>query len=428
MKRRVVVTGMGIVSPLGQSVAESWDKVAAGNSAVGPIESEDLFLLPVKIGGQVTDFNALEYIDNPRTLKLLVRPVRFGAAAAHLAYVDSGLKGDHIDHSHFGVFVGTGGSYGGHKEIEAMIRYSLSEDGRFDLSKFGREAKRAVNPLWLLSALTNICQYYITMRYEAFGVNNNICMPGVAGAVAIGEGFRAIQNGALDVALTGAYDSLINLKDIIGLASLGLLANDVDDPTKACRPFDRKRSGTVVGEGGGFLVLEDYSHALKRGAEISCEIVGYGQSCEAHSVVSTRVDGKGWSMSLMNAIKDAKVGKEEIDLISSHGSGTMNNDISETNGAKAVFGGQAYRIPMNSIKPILGHTMAASGCMELIMTIMSLRTNVIAPTINLEDDDPRCDLDYIPLKPREASIGCAVSVTRGMGGNNAAIIVRKLGG
>lgn len=428
MDNRVVITGLGIMSCAGQGVADNWEMAIEGRSGIGPITLCDTDILPTKIAAEVKGFKPKEYIDDRKSLKVMYRNVRLGMAAAKVAFQDSGLDRDEIDPVRFGAFVGSGGcgfdEGPDNKDMAEVIKVSWNEEMKnFDSRKFGIEGVERLYPLWLLKTLCNNVFCYISIYYNAQGVNDNVVNSFVGGSQAVGDGFKAIRRGDADVAFAGGYDMLIMPNNFFCYDSLGMLTKG-NESLSSFRPFDRRRDGFVLGEGSGMVIMESMAHAKKRGARIYCEVAGYGSSANAASLHSPCADGRGMSSAIKMALRDSS-GVQNIDYINADGIGTVESDRAETNAVKCALGGGADRAVISSTKPVFGHTGSAAGAIEAVICAKSISENLVPPTVNLEDIDEECDLDYCPGEAREVEVNTALSLNQGIGGQNTALIFRR---
>ncbi len=409
--RRVVVTGIGCVTPLGNSVRESWEKLVKGVSGIGPITKFDASDISSRIAGEVKDFDGSRYFDK-KELKRTDLFLQYAVAAAEEALQDSGLDLDKINRDEVGVLIGSG--IGGLQTIQQNCE-ALAIKG-----------PRRLSPFFIPMAIINMASAIVAMRYGFRGPQNAVVTACATGTNAIGDAFKMVQRGDAPVAIAGGAEAAVCRLGVAGFAVMRALSTRNDEPEKASRPFDRDRDGFVIGEGAGILVLEDYEHAVKRGAKIYAEIIGYGMSSDAYHITMPDENGEGAALALERALRDANVSKDEVDYINAHGTSTPLNDKTETLAIKKVFGDRAYKIPISSNKSMIGHLLGAAGAVEAIFTIKAIEEGVIPPTINYENPDPECDLDYVPNEAREKEIKVAVSNSFGFGGVNACLVFRKV--
>ncbi|WP_457626655.1 beta-ketoacyl-ACP synthase II [Persephonella sp.] len=406
--RRVVVTGIGAITPLGLNVKETWEGLINGRSGIDVIKRFDPFAynLPVVIAGEVKGFDPKQYL-NPKDAKRMSDFVKFAMVAAKEAVTDSGLETDRIDLNRAGVIVGTG--IGGLRDIEEQQTLLLEKGAR------------RVSPFFIPSGISNMASGYISIEFGFKGPNSCVVTACATGTHAIGDAFKIIQRGDADIMIAGGTESAVTPLGIAGFANMKALSTRNDEPQKASRPFDSERDGFVMGEGAGVLVLEELEHALKRGAKIYAEIIGYGMTGDAHHITAPCADADGAVRVMEMALNDARINPEEVDYINAHGTSTPLNDKVETLGIKKVFGEYAYKLKISSIKSMIGHLLGAAGAVEAVATVKTIETGIIPPTINLENPDPDCDLDYTPNKAVEYPVKVAISNSFGFGGTNACL-------
>jgi len=412
-KRRVVVTGMGCVTALAESVDSLFVALCQGKSGVSPIESFDVSGYPVTFAGEIKGFDVTKYIEH-REGKRMDRFAQFAAVAAIQAVSDSGLDFSKEDPYCTGVMVGTG--IGGLKEIEEQ-HIRLLEKG-----------PRKVSPFCVPKLMGNAASGNIAIRYGLRGPNICVVSACASGSHAIGEAFCNIVAGRSDIMITGGSEAAVTPIGLASFCAARSLSTRNDNPPAASRPFDRDRDGFVLSEGAGILVLEEAEHAKKRGAKIYAELLGYGATDDGHHITAPLDNGQGAAKAMEFALTDAGVEKENIDYINAHGTGTLLNDLAESVAIKTVFGQHAYKLAVSSTKSCLGHSLGATGAVELIICVKAINDSVIPPTINLDNPDPNCDLkiNYVPLKAQEAKVNVALSNSLGFGGHNACLIVGKV--
>lgn len=430
MKRRAVITGLGMVTPLGIGKEENWKKIISGKSGIGEISRFDTKDLSVNIAGEAKDFKASSFIKDRKAIKLSFRSVHLAIAAAKLAVDDAGIKVEEVDPTRFGCFIGSGG--GGYEDgpgfpdlIEPLQKSWSEEKKKFDPTKFGANGIASTYPLFLLKTLPNNAFYYISLFYNIQGENDNIIASFTGSSQAIGDAARAIIRGATDIAIAGGYDSLLLPATLFSFNNLKLLSKN-PNPTQACRPFDAKRDGMVLSEGTGMVIIEEISYAQERGAPIYAEILGYGNSSSAHHLYQPCPSGSGITLALKKGLKDAEIEPPTIDYINADGIGTTLSDSAETFAIKDVFGSDAYQIPISSSKSMMGHLGTGAGAVELMICTLAMQENILPPTINYETPDPDCDLDYIPNQPRSKEIHTTLSINQGLGGQCTCLIIRKV--
>ena len=414
MHKRVVVTGTGVISPVGNDVKTYWQNLLGGVCGIDFIKSIQTDDLPVKIAGEVKDFDPSAYeIENPFVRKQDKFTV-YAVAAAWQAVKESGLcaseEGGNVDPFRFGVYIGSG--IGG---LNTLVRES---------EKVLKEGYKWVSPLFIPTMISNIAAGNIAIRNHACGP----CLPVVTACAtsthAIGEAYRAIRHGYADAIIAGGSEACITQLGIAGFANAKALSK-AEDPKYASLPFNRNRAGFVMSEGAAMLVLEEYEHALARGAEIIAEVCGYGNTCDAYHVTAPRPDGKTQAAAIRQALDEAGYTSDDVLYINAHGTGTALNDVAETAAFKLALGEDAYKAHVSSIKGAIGHLLGAAGAAEAVAAVLALKNGVVPPTINLDDIDPECDLDYTPNVPVKAPLTIAISDSLGFGGHNGCLAFRK---
>jgi len=429
MRRRVVVTGMGCVTPLGAGVESTWKQLLEGASGVGPISLFDASNFPTKIAAEVRDWDVSEVGENPDDWKYQGRHTHFAIGAAKKAMADSGLDLDRIDPTRFGVYTGSGeGQQDFHRFTEMMIAGLDGGAAELNLAKFTQKGLETLHPIAELEQEPNMPAGHLAGLFNAQGPNLNCLTACAASSQAIGEAVEIIRRGEAALMLSGGAHTMIHPFGVTGFNLLTALSTRNDEPTRASRPFDRDRDGFVLGEGSTMLVLESLEHARARGAAIHGEIVGYGSTADAFRITDAHPEGRGAISCIQMALKDAGVGLDEVDYINAHGTSTAVNDRVETLAIKKVFGDRAYQIPVSSTKSMMGHLIAAAGATELMVCLLAIRDNVLPPTTNYENPDPDCDLDYIPNVARTSRCDVALSNSFGFGGQNIVLIVRRFAG
>ncbi len=423
MKKRVVITGTGIISPIGSGKQEFIHSLKTATSGVGPITLFDASHFSTTIAAEVKDFNPGNFLQGMKILNMTDdRRVLFANCASVLAVEDAGLTIREISTLRGGVILGSGIHPivpGVESTIAQGMIYGSQEKMR---AKAQGLEERKESPLWNRVSLGALS---VAQHYKIHGPCYTVVSACAASSEAIGQSFRLIQRGEVDFIISGGYDSMINPFGVQGFCGLGTMSSQNDQPQKAMKPFDRKRDGFVLGEGAGIVILEEYEHALARGASFYGEVIGYGTSLDAFSVADPHPDGTGAVLAMRRAIADAGLSPSDIDYINAHGTATIKNDKIETSAIKKVLGEHAYKIPVSSTKSMIGHQVAAAGSLELIATILAMDNNFVPPTINYETPDPTCDLDYVPNSAREYSCRYALSNSFGFGGQNSTIIVKK---
>lgn len=411
-KKRVVVTGAGVITPVGHDLDSFWNALVEGRSGIGPIESFDASTFPVTIAGEIRGLDSESFV--PKKDQRRMDPFTlYGVAAAQLAIQDSGLIPADEDLDRVGVVIGSG--TGG---IHVMLEQARVLDSR-GVGRF--------SPFTVPQMIINILCGHIAIQYGFRGPNFALTTACATATHSIGEAMRIIQSGDADVMLAGGSEGSINELGVGGFCAIRALTSQFNDqPKKASRPFDRDRSGFVISEGAGILVLEDRDHAMKRGARIYAELAGYGRTCDAHHITAPLENGSGAAKAMSLAMNDAGVTPEQVDYINAHGTSTELNDACETRAIKQAFGDElAHRVPISSTKSVTGHLLGAAGGVEATACLFAIRDDVIPPTINYENPDPVCDLDYVPNTARECSVDLALSNSLGFGGHNACLCFRK---
>ncbi|MBN1395953.1 MAG: beta-ketoacyl-ACP synthase II [Pirellulales bacterium] len=426
MRRRVVVTGIGCVTPLGADVETTWRNLLAGKSGVGRITIFDADGFPTKIAAEVRDWDISQAGENPEDWKYQGRHTRFAVGAAKQAVADSGIDLEKIDPTRFGVYTGCGeGQQDFNRFTEMMVAAMDGGEGRVDTTKFIRKGLETLHPIAELEQEPNMPAGHLASLFNAQGPNMNCLTACAASSQAIGEAVEMIRRGEADLMLSGGAHTMIHPFGITGFNLLTAISTRNDEPTKASRPFDRERDGFVLGEGSSMLILEDLESALARGAKIHGEIVGYGSTADAFRITDTHPEGRGAIACMKLAIEDAGLTPEDIDYINAHGTSTAVNDKVETLAIKQVFGDRAYKIPVSSTKSMTGHLIAAAGATEMIICLLAIRDNKVPPTTNYENPDPDCDLDYVANVAREHRCDVVLSNSFGFGGQNISLVARR---
>lgn len=410
MRHRVVVTGMGAITPLGIGVEPFWTGLKAGRSGVGPITRFDAARMDCRIGAEVRGFDPLQFIDK-KEARRMDRYTQFAVAAAHMAVQDAGLNLEALDRERVGVYLGSG--IGGMETFSEQMEVLLTK------------GPHRVSPFLIPMMIVNMAAGTLAIHFGLKGPNMTTVTACSSANNAIGEAFDALRSGKADVMLTGGSEAAFVPIAVAGFAAMKALSTRNDEPERASRPFDAGRDGFVMGEGAGLLVLETLEHARSRGARIYAEVIGYGVSADAYHMVQPPDNGEGGARSMRRAIQDAGIRPDEIDYINAHGTSTPQGDVAETRAIKDVFGEHARKLAVSSTKSMHGHLLGAAGAVEAIACIMAIRDQILPPTINQEQPDPECDLDYVPNQARPARVETALSNSFGFGGQNATIIIRK---
>jgi 3-oxoacyl-[acyl-carrier-protein] synthase II len=409
-ERRVVITGIGLVSPLGVGLEKNWEALVQGKSGVSLISRFDVSRYSSKIAGQVKEFDPLSFFDK-RELRKMDLFIQYAVAAARLAVQDSGIDPSALEGERCGVYVGSG--IGGIGSIEDTYK-TLLEKG-----------PDRVSPFFLVSSIINEASGQISIMYRAKGPNSATATACTTSTHAVGDSFRIIARGDADIMLAGGAEAPITPLGLAGFCAMRALSVRNDQPERASRPFDRDRDGFVIAEGAGILVIEELSAALKRGAKVYAEVVGYGMSADAYHVTAPSLDGEGAVLSMERAVRDAGISLEEVDFINAHGTSTVFNDRTETLAIKKLFKEHAYKIGISSTKSMTGHLLGAAGALEAAYTSLCLKNQLMTATVNYENPEPECDLDYVPNKARPAEIRYALSNSFGFGGTNGTLLLKK---
>jgi 3-oxoacyl-[acyl-carrier-protein] synthase II len=423
-RRRVVVTGMGIITPLGIGLEENWDALVNGRSGIGPLTAFDAAGFPTRIAGQVKNFDAGAMLGERDDLAIIGTHTKFALAAARLAVEDAGLAKVTLDPMRVGVYLGCGEGDPSFMWLANRITESLA-DGQMRMETFLRRGLETLNPGKDIEYEPNKPVYHLANTYNAWGPNSNCLTACAASAQAIGEASWAIVRGEADIMFAGGAHSMIHPWGLAGFNLLTAISTRNDAPQKASRPFDKERDGFVLSEGSGILILEEEGHACRRGAKIYGEILGYGCSSDAYRITDIHPDGRGAWQAMRNAIGDARIPPERVQYINAHGTSTQINDKVETLAIKTVFGDHAGKVPVSSSKSMMGHLIAAAGAVEAAVCLLTITRGVITPTINYDYPDPECDLDYVPNTAREARIDIALSNSFGFGGQNVCLVIAR---
>ena len=409
-RRRVVVTGVGLVSPLGVGTQATWEGLCAGRSGIGPITRFDASAFAARIAGEVRDFDPLEFIGRKDVKKMDVF-IQYAIAASEFALCDAGLRTDQPLGPRAGVFIASG--IGGFSTIEREHRALLAG------------GPRKISPFFIPSAIINLAAGQVSIRFGAQGPNSATCTACSASAHAVGDAFEIVRRGAADVMIAGGSEAAITPMGVGGFAAMRALSTRNDEPQRASRPFDRERDGFIIGEGAGVIVLEERDRARQRGVPIYAEIVGYGMSADAYHVTAPAEDAGGAVRVMQAALDDAGVEPPAVDYINAHGTSTRYNDKLETLAIRKCFGSHARSLAISSTKSMTGHLLGAAGGLEAGIAALAVRDQVLPPTINLEYPDPDCDLDYVPNRKRNAALTYALSNSFGFGGTNASLLFKR---
>lgn len=410
-RKRIVVTGLGIISPVGNTVGQAWENILAAKSGIRRITRFDPSELPVQIAGEVRDFDVANYL-SPKEARRFDTFIHYGIAAAMDAIRDAGLASSPDNAERVGVCIGSG--IGGLPMIEETHNAMLAGGAR------------KVSPFFVPGSIINMISGIVAINYGFKGPNFATVSACATANHSIGEAMRLIEYGDADVMIAGGAESTICALGVAGFAAAKALSGRNDDPENASRPWDTGRDGFVLGEGAGVLVLEEYEYAKARGARIYCELSGYGMSADAHHITAPCEDGEGASRSMANSLRNSGLANDEIDYINAHGTSTPLGDIAETVAVKRCFGEHAKKLCVSSTKSMTGHALGAAAGIEAVVTVLAIHHQIAPPTANLRDQDPKCDLDYVPLVPREIPIRAAMSNAFGFGGTNATLVFRRI--
>lgn len=411
-KKRVVVTGLGIVSPVGNNVESAWENVVNGKSGIGPIIGFDASDFTTRFGGEVRDFDISEYLSSKEARKI-DGFMHYGIAACKNAMDDSGLEVTESEAERFGVAMGSG--IGGIRTIEGNYQKYLDSG-----------SPRRISPFFIPGSIINMVSGNVSIMYGLTGPNLSLVTACTTGTHSIGVAARTIAYGDADMMIAGGAEYATSPLAFGGFCSARALSTRNDDPKGASRPWDIDRDGFVLSDGAGALVLEEYEHASKRGANIYAELLGFGMSGDAHHITAPLESGDGARRCMDSAIRDAAIDPTEIDYVNAHGTSTPLGDVAESTALKASLGEHAHKVPVSSTKSVTGHLLGAAGAVEAIFSVLALRDNVAPPTINLDNPDPRCDLDYVPNQARETKIDVVLSNSFGFGGTNGTLVFSRL--
>ena len=426
MSRRVVVTGIGLVTPLGYETETVWQRMLKGESGVAPITLFDASSFPTKIAAEVKNWGDMTpFGEKNEDWVGRDRHISFAVAAGYQAMKDSGLLDADYDPTRFGVYTGAGEGKQDFDLFTKLISGAFNEDGSVDIGKFVNKGLEILNPVREIEQEPNMPAAFIAAKFRLKGPNINTLTACAASAQAIGEASEIIRRGEADLMIGGGSHSMIHPFGVTGFNLLTALSTRNDEPTRASRPFDKDRDGFVIGEGSGMVILEELEHAQKRGAHIYGELVGYGCTSDAYRITDIHPEGRGAASCMQMALDTAGLKTTDVDYINAHGTSTSLNDRVETLAIKKVFGETAYKIPVSSTKSVMGHLIAASGATEMIYCLLAIRDQILPPTMNYETPDPNCDLDYIPNEARKADVRVVLSNNFGFGGQDVTLAMRK---
>lgn len=426
-ERRVAITGIGLITPCGKGWQPYWEALLEARSFIRHLTSISLNGFPSKLAGEISNFDAFEFVKQKKSLKVMSREIQLAVAASYFALQDSGLRLEESDRTRFGISLGTGIINNDLDEIGIGIRNAVCrEDGKFSMAKFGQEGIRSLYPLWFLKYLPNMPACHISIAHGLRGPSNTVTTSSAAGAQAIGEAFRVIQRGDADRMLAGGTDSKINAMGISRFHLLGLLSLRNHTPEKAYCPFDSRRDGMILGEGAGLILLEEWEHAKKRNARIYGELMGYGASSDFNYDPRSTEDFNGKRVAMIRALVDARIVPNDIDLLVANGSGIPQEDIQEARAIQTVFENSLQNVRVTGVKPITGHLVYGSGGVEMGAAVLALHQGIVPPLANLEMPDPECDLPFIHERPEPAELKYAVFNSFGFGGQNASLVLKKV--
>lgn len=425
MRKRVVITGIGCINPMGNDVETVWNGLKESQSGVDYTTVFDAGRFPTTISAEIKNFDITDIGEDEEAWKHRARHTRFAAGAARQAVDSSGFLDGQLDPTRFGVYLGSGEGNQDFLSFAHMVSAALTDEG-LDTSLFIKAGLETLNPMAELEQEPNMPAGYMASMFNAQGPNFNCLTACAASSQAIGEATEIIRRGDADVMLSGGTHSMIHPFGVTGFNLLTALSTSNDHPTKASRPFDRLRDGFVLGEGAAMVILEELEHAKQRGAHIYGEVLGYGTTADAYRITDIHPDGRGAIACMNMALEDAGVEANKVDYVNAHGTSTTVNDKVESLACRQVFGDDADNVPVSSTKSMMGHLIAAAGVTELIVCLLAIRDNVLPPTINYENPDPLCDLDYVPNEARDASCEIALNNSFGFGGQNITLVVGRM--
>jgi 3-oxoacyl-[acyl-carrier-protein] synthase II len=409
-EQRVVITGLGAITPLALTVRETWEGLLAGKSGVATITQFDASELPVRIAAEVKGFDPRNYM-NFKEARRMARCSQMAIATAQEAVADAQLPQPFVDEERVGVLIGS--TVGGFEKIVES------------LDTFRQKGLARVSPFGLTASVSNMPSHHVSQTFQAKGYISTVNAACATGTQAVGEAAEVIRRGAADVLICGGVEAVIHFANFVGFIAMRAISARNDEPERASRPFDKDRDGFIIGEGCGLMVLESLPHARQRGARIYAEVLGYSTSSDAFHVAAPDPEGAGAIRAMRWALQNAGITPDEVDYINAHGTSTPLNDVIETNAIKKVFGDHAYQVPVSSTKSMVGHDLGAAGAIEAIVCTLTIEQGIIHPTINYETPDPECDLDYVPNQPRRAEVNITLSNSFGLGGQNACLVLSR---
>jgi 3-oxoacyl-[acyl-carrier-protein] synthase II len=425
--RRVAVTGIGLVTTLGVGASETWSALLEGGSGVGPVRTFDASSLSTRLAAELAEIDAKPYVANRRALRMMTRNDQLAVMGAALAVKDSGLTFPAERPERAGLFVGGNKETSKPESLLEGVLVARGDDGVADVKRLGASARSSFPPLFFVEGLQAASLFYVSEAHGLKGANTYFAGTAEAGAVAIGRAFRAIRRGEADVALCGGFDDAASWWTLSKYDAMGFMTRSNELGARGCRPFDVARSGTVLGDGAALLVLEELEAARARGARVHAEITGMGLAYDSQALMTPDSEGRALSRAMEGALRDAATTAAKVGYVAAHGSGTRLGDASEARALQAVFGRAAAGLAASSVKPATGHLMAAAGALNVAVAALALEHQVLPPSLNLDDVDPRCELDWVRAKKREARVEQALALARGLGGQEVAIALRAAG-
>jgi len=427
-KRRVVVTGAGLITPAGLTLEENWAAMAGGQTAISVLDDYDVSGFPVKLGGKIQGFDPSKYVGKRKNLRFMMKDVQYCLAAVKLACEDGSLDPGAVDPSDIGLYVGSGESEARYDRFFRAVGQSLNEDGSINYKKFGSLGLRAIYPPFVLLDLGNNGLCYSSIEHGFMGINCNFSC-GASSGVAIGEAFKAVQTGEADMVIAGGHDSLVScFENYFHYQATEMLTRE-QDPEKGMKPYSAARDGFVLSEGAGFVILEELGHALERNNSIKGEVVGYGCNCDTNDdLLSPDPEGEAIFYAMRAALKDSGADISQIDYINSEANATPAGDVAETRAFKRLFGRRCYEIPVSSVKPVIGYLGAASSAVDFVVSLLAMEKGIIPPTCNVTGGDPECDLDYVADGCRKNQMAYVMSVNKGWGGQNCVFVLKPFNG
>jgi 3-oxoacyl-[acyl-carrier-protein] synthase II len=422
----VAITGVGLVTAFGVGARATWQALLEGKSGVGPVRAFDATSLGTRLAAEIPDLDAKPYVANRRVLRMMTRNDQLAVAGAALAVQDAGLTVSAETAERAGLFVGGNKETSKPESLLEGVLVARAPDGTADVRRLGESARSSFPPLFFVEGLQAASLFYVSEAHGLKGANTYFAGTAEAGAVALGRAFRAIRRGEADVAIAGGFDDAASWWTISKYDGMGFMSQSNELGPRACRPFDRDRTGTVLGDGAALLVLEEYEAARARGARVVAEVTGYGTGYDCHGAMTPHPQGRGLEQAMRSAMADAGTTAAAIGHVAAHGSGTRLGDVSEARALRAVFGGDGARPAGSSVKPATGHLMAAAGALNVAVAALALHHQVVPPTLNLEAVDPRCEMDWVRDKAREGRLDQALALARGLSGQNVALALRAV--